>query len=68
MSLAGEPVWSNGNKTVTVRYKNWKWSDGQPVTSKDAEFFIDMTRAAVKASAPRTTRSTSRASASPTRS
>ena len=51
MSMASDPTWSNGNKTVTVKLKNWKWSDGQPVTSKDAEFFIDMTRAAVKVSA-----------------
>jgi peptide/nickel transport system substrate-binding protein len=50
MSMAAEPVWSNGNKTVTVKMKNWVWSDGQPVTSKDAEFFVDMTRAAVKVS------------------
>jgi peptide/nickel transport system substrate-binding protein len=50
MSMASEPVWSNGNKTVTVKLKNYKWADGQPVTSKDAEFFIDMTRAAVKVS------------------
>ena len=51
MSMASNPTWSNGNKTVTVKLKNWKWSDGQPVTSKDAEFFVDMTKAAVKVSA-----------------
>ena len=51
MSMAADPVWSNGNKTVTLKLKNWVWSDGQPVTSKDAEFFVDMTRAAVKVSA-----------------
>ncbi len=51
MSLAaGVPKWSNGNKTVTITYKNWKWSDGKPITSQDAEFFIDMTKAAVKVS------------------
>src|SRR5215472_14557113 len=50
MSLASDPVWSNGDKTVTIKYKAWKWSDGQPITSKDAEFFIDMTKAAVKVS------------------
>ena len=47
MSLASQPKYSNGNKTVTVRMKtNYKWSDGQPVTSKDALFFIDKVRAA----------------------
>jgi len=50
LSVANDPTWSNGNKTVTIKLKNWKWSDGQPVTSKDAEFFIDMTKAAVKIS------------------
>jgi peptide/nickel transport system substrate-binding protein len=48
MSLAGDPVWSNGDKTVSMTLKNWKWSDGQPVTAKDAEFWIDMVQAAVK--------------------
>lgn len=50
LSMANDPVWSNGDKTVTLTLKNWKWSDGQPVTSKDAEFFVDLTRAAVKVS------------------
>jgi peptide/nickel transport system substrate-binding protein len=50
MSLANAPKWSNGDKTVTVTMKPWKWSDGQPLTSKDAEFFIDLVTAAVKES------------------
>jgi len=50
MSLASDPTWSNGNKTVTVKMKGWKWSDGQPITSKDAEFWIDEIAAAVKES------------------
>jgi len=50
LSMAQDPTWSNGNKTVTVKLKNWVWSDGQPITSKDAEFWVDMTRAAVKVS------------------
>ncbi len=50
MSLANKPVWSNGSKTVTVKMKSWKWSDGQPITSKDAEFWIDEAAAAVKES------------------
>jgi peptide/nickel transport system substrate-binding protein len=48
MSMADQPVYSNGDKTVTVQLKtNYKWSDGQPLTSKDALFFIDEVRAAV---------------------
>jgi peptide/nickel transport system substrate-binding protein len=51
MSMADPPVYSNGDKTVTVHMKtNYRWSDGQPVTSKDALFFIDVLRAAVKES------------------
>jgi peptide/nickel transport system substrate-binding protein len=50
MSLASDPKWSNGDKTVTVTMKNWKWSDGKPITSQDAEFWIDMIKAAVKVS------------------
>jgi peptide/nickel transport system substrate-binding protein len=52
MSLADTPTYSNGDKTVTVKMKtNYKWSDGQPVTSQDALFYIDEVRAAVKESA-----------------
>jgi peptide/nickel transport system substrate-binding protein len=48
MSLADSPTYSNGDKTVTVHMKaNYRWSNGQPVTSQDALFFIDMVRAAV---------------------
>ncbi len=51
MSLANQPTYSNGDKTVTIKLKtNYKWSDGQPVTSRDALFFIDEVRAAVKES------------------
>jgi peptide/nickel transport system substrate-binding protein len=48
MSLAADPVWSNGDTTVSITLKNWKWSDGQPITAKDAEFWIDLAKAAVK--------------------
>ena len=38
-SIAGPPVYSNANKTVTVHlYPGWKWSDGTPITSKDLAF------------------------------
>jgi peptide/nickel transport system substrate-binding protein len=51
MSMADKPVYSNGDKTVTIRMKtNYRWSDGQPVTSKDALFFLDEVRAGVKES------------------
>jgi peptide/nickel transport system substrate-binding protein len=51
LSLAYPPVYSNGDKTVTVKLKtSYKWSDGQPVTSKDALFYLDEVKAAVKES------------------
>ena len=40
MSLANDPVWSNGDTTATITLKsNYKWSDGQPITSRDVLFF-----------------------------
>ncbi len=48
MSLAGDPTWTNGDKTVSITLKNWKWSDGTAITAKDAEFYIDLLKAAVK--------------------
>jgi peptide/nickel transport system substrate-binding protein len=51
MSLANEPVWSNGDKTVSITLKSsYKWSDGQPITSKDVLFWFDEMKAAVKVS------------------
>jgi peptide/nickel transport system substrate-binding protein len=51
LSLAYLPTYSNGDKTVTVRMKtNYKWNDGQPVTSSDALFYLDEVRAAVRES------------------
>ena len=51
LSLASKPVFSNGNKTVTINMKNnYKWSDGNPVDAQDLVFFIDIVKAAVKLS------------------
>ncbi|HEX6448326.1 MAG TPA: ABC transporter substrate-binding protein [Trebonia sp.] len=47
-SLASDPVWSNGDKTVSLTLKsNYKWSNGQPVSSKDVLFWYDEMKAAV---------------------
>ena len=45
LSLAYPPVWSAGNTVVTIRLKHYMWSDGQPVTSRDVEFFMNLERA-----------------------
>jgi peptide/nickel transport system substrate-binding protein len=51
MSLAKPPVWSNNDQTVTVTMNPaYKWSDGQPLTSKDVAFDIDLIKAAIKES------------------
>ena len=51
LSMASDPVWSNGGKTATVKLKGgYKWSDGQPVTSKDVAFAYDIMAAAGKES------------------
>jgi peptide/nickel transport system substrate-binding protein len=42
LSLANMPVFSNGGKTVTVTMKPYKWSDGQPVTARDVQFFNNL--------------------------
>ncbi len=50
-AAASAPAPSNGDKTYTIHLKpGLKWSNGQPITSKDFLFFIDLTKAAIKAS------------------
>jgi peptide/nickel transport system substrate-binding protein len=52
ISLAPAPIYSNGNKTVTINLNpSYKWSNGKPVTAKDVLFFIDIVRAAIKENA-----------------
>jgi peptide/nickel transport system substrate-binding protein len=51
LSPANAPVYSNGDKTVTITLKGWKWSNGTPITSKDLEFSILELKAAVDMSA-----------------
>jgi len=41
-SLANQPQFSNGGRTVTITLKPYKWSDGVSVTSRDVEFWINL--------------------------
>ncbi len=50
LSAANTPVWSNGDKTMTITVKPWKWSNGQTLSSKDLLFTFDIIKAGVKAS------------------
>lgn len=51
MSLANQPTWSNGDKTVTFTLKsNFKWSNGDALTSQDVLFWYYVMEAAIKES------------------
>jgi len=52
MSVANNPVYSNGDKTITISLKSsYKWSNGQPITANDILLFIDLVKAGIKESA-----------------
>ena len=44
-SVGEQPVFSNGNKTVTITLKPWRWSDGETVTSRDLVFWMNLLKA-----------------------
>lgn len=44
-SLADKPVFSKNNTVVTIHLKGWKWSNGETVTSKDVQFWMNMLNA-----------------------
>jgi peptide/nickel transport system substrate-binding protein len=51
MSLASEPQYTDGTKTVTIAMNSsYKWSDGKPLTANDLLFTIDVIKAAIKTS------------------
>lgn len=45
LSLANAPQYSADGKSVTITMKNYVWSDGQPVTTRDVEFWQNMVTA-----------------------
>ncbi len=44
-SVAQAPVWSDGDKTVSITLNNYKWSNGDPVTSRNVEEYINVYKA-----------------------
>lgn len=48
LSLADPPVWSADGRTVTIHLKAYKWSDGQPVTARDVEFWHNLMKVEAK--------------------
>jgi peptide/nickel transport system substrate-binding protein len=45
LSVAEAPKWSNNNKTVTIKMKGWKWSNGETVDAQDVMFWMNMIKA-----------------------
>lgn len=45
LSLAKQPVFSNGGKTITITMNPYKWSNGETVTAQDVLFWINMAKA-----------------------
>jgi peptide/nickel transport system substrate-binding protein len=45
LNLYKSVTYSNGGKTVTIVLKPYQWSDGQPVTTRDITFFINLIKA-----------------------
>ncbi|MFI0481512.1 ABC transporter substrate-binding protein [Actinomadura sp. 9N215] len=51
LSLAALPVFSDANKTVTIKMRDdYTWSDGNPVVADDVVFYIDLVKAALEKS------------------
>jgi peptide/nickel transport system substrate-binding protein len=44
-SVGNTPKYTDGDKTVTITLKPWKWSDGETVNSRQVEFWINMYKA-----------------------
>ena len=44
-SMAYPPVWNKTDTEVTVTLKHYMWSDGTPVTARDAVFYINLGKA-----------------------
>ncbi len=44
-SLFSSLDYSNGDRRITIRLKDWNWSDGKPVTSRDFTFVYNLLKA-----------------------
>jgi len=45
LSLADQPAYTNNNSTLTLNLKDYKWSNGETVTTQDIMFFLNMLHA-----------------------
>ena len=52
LSIGNQPVFSDGNRVVTITLKHWQWSDGQPITARDVIMWLNLLSAATDPNAP----------------
>ena len=45
LSVADAPVYSNHSRTVTIKMKGYKWSNGESVNAQDVVFWMNMLKA-----------------------
>jgi peptide/nickel transport system substrate-binding protein len=45
LSLANRPLFSRGDRTVTITMKGWRFADGQIVNARSVMFFLNMYKA-----------------------
>ncbi len=45
LSIGNPPVYSDGNRVVTIRLKHYVWSDGETVSARDVGFWINLLKA-----------------------
>jgi peptide/nickel transport system substrate-binding protein len=45
LSIGDAPVYSDGNRVVTITLKHYVWSDGETVTARDVGFWINLLKA-----------------------
>ena len=45
LSIGDAPVYSDGNRVVTITLKHYAWSDGETVTARDVGFWINLLKA-----------------------
>ena len=44
-SIGRPPTFSDSDRTVTIKLNSWQWSDGEPVTSRDLVFWMNVLKA-----------------------
>jgi peptide/nickel transport system substrate-binding protein len=45
LSIGNAPVYSDGNRVVTISLKHYVWSDGETVSARDVGFWINLVKA-----------------------